>query len=198
MKRFDIINKYISKYNLNSYLEIGVRNRLDNFDKIDCSNKLCVDPDIRAKADLIMTSDEFFKTKNDMFDIVFIDGLHEAHQVFKDIRNSLNHLNKNGIIVCHDCNPQSAVSACDYEDWYKNEESRRIWNGDCWKGFVKYRFESDYNCFVIDEDCGCGIINTNEKSIVNKKCFSIGELVYDDLDKNRIELLGLVSSDEVF
>ena len=188
----DIINDFIKKYNFKSYLEIGIHNKEDNFNKIKCENKIGIDPDENAKADYVITSDEFFKNNKNTFDIIFIDGMHEAHQVYKDITNSIKVLNKNGIIVCHDCNPLSLKAAGDYEEFSKCEYGSYCWNGDCWKGFVKYRFESNFKCYVIDTDCGCGIINTNEPSDVEKKTFYIGEMVYSDLVKDRKGLLGLI------
>ena len=50
-----------------------------------------------------MTSDEYFSKFKDKFDIIFIDGLHHYEQVKKDIFNSLEILNSNGIILMHDC-----------------------------------------------------------------------------------------------
>lgn len=188
----DIINDFIKKYNFKSYLEIGIHNKEDNFNKIKCENKIGVDPDENAQADYIITSDEFFKNNKNTFDIIFIDGMHEAHQVYKDIINSIKVLNKNGIIVCHDCNPLSLKAAGDWEEFSKVEYGSYCWNGDSWKGFVKYRFESDFNCYVLNTDCGCGIINTREISNIEKRTFCIGEMVYADLEKNRKELLGLI------
>ena len=48
------------------------------------------------------TSDIFFQDNNEKFDIIYIDGWHEAPQVYKDICNSWNCLNKDGIIICDD------------------------------------------------------------------------------------------------
>ena len=48
------------------------------------------------------TSDEYFKNNNEKFDIIYIDGWHEASQVYKDINNSWDRLNLNGIIICDD------------------------------------------------------------------------------------------------
>ena len=41
------------------------------------------------------------------YDVIFIDGLHLEKQVIKDIGHALQHLNKNGTIVLHDCKPGS-------------------------------------------------------------------------------------------
>lgn len=189
--RSQIINDFIKQRNFLTYLEIGVHNKADNFNKIVCKNKHCVDPDKAAEAEFIMTSDEFFNKNTIMFDIIFIDGMHEAHQVYKDINNSLKFLNKNGVIVCHDCNPLSLKAAGDWEEFSKCEYGSYCWNGDSWKGFVKYRFESEYKCYTLNTDCGCGIIDTSLKTNVAKHEYHIGEMVYSDLEKNRKTLLGL-------
>ena len=48
------------------------------------------------------TSDEFFIKNEQLFDVIYIDGWHEAPQVYKDINNSWDCLNVNGIIICDD------------------------------------------------------------------------------------------------
>ena len=48
------------------------------------------------------TSDKFFKNNSQKFDVIYIDGWHEANQVYKDINNSWDYLNVNGIIICDD------------------------------------------------------------------------------------------------
>jgi len=54
------------------------------------------------------TSDEFFNIYYHLkWDLVFIDGCHDAEQVLKDITNSLACLNEHGLIVCHDTYPPS-------------------------------------------------------------------------------------------
>lgn len=188
MTRTDIINDFIKFHAFTSYLEIGVRNKNDNFNHINCNIKIGVDPDKNAHADFVMTSDNFFSQNTQKFDIIFIDGLHEAHQVYKDIRNSLKFLNKNGIIVCHDCNPCTKERAKSFEEYIGTE----AWNGDCWKGFVKYRFESEYECYVLNQDEGCGIIDTTKHSkILHKQIYDIGEMTYSMLEKDRKNLLDL-------
>ena len=74
--RTDIINyivNFLDKENLN-YLEIGVRNPDDNFNKIIAKNKFSVDPGVEFKSnpvDFILTSDAFFEAlkKGEILDI---------------------------------------------------------------------------------------------------------------------------------
>ncbi|MBO7691325.1 MAG: class I SAM-dependent methyltransferase [Methanobrevibacter sp.] len=195
MHHSDIINYFIKKYDLKSYLEIGTRNRESNFNKIIAPDKLCIDPDPNAKADLVLTSDEFFKISNKQFDIVFVDGLHEGHQVYRDIKNSIKCLSSKGVILCHDINPKTWDNAYDFEDY----AGKGIWNGDSWKGFVKYRFESDYECYTIPEDeADVGIIDTNLVSTLQeKKHYNISELIFAHLNSDRNNLLNIKTLEEM-
>jgi predicted O-methyltransferase YrrM len=48
------------------------------------------------------TSDEFFKNNGKKYDVIYIDGWHEAPQVYRDICNSWNCLNEGGLVICDD------------------------------------------------------------------------------------------------
>lgn len=125
-KRFDIINFLLESLNRpTTYLEIGVRNPDDNFNKINSETKYSVDPGIEFEenpVDFKVTSDEFFDglrkgtflDKDIRFDVIFIDGLHLAEQVDRDITNALEYLTDDGFIVLHDCNPPT--------EWHAREE----------------------------------------------------------------------------
>lgn len=192
MHRSEIINKFIKKYKLKSYLEIGTRHKTDNFDKIKCIEKFCIDPDPNAEADFELASDEFFKINHKKYDCIFIDGLHEGHQVYKDIKNSIKYLNEGGVIFCHDINPKTIDNGYDFEDYNGTGE----WNGDSWKGFVKYRFETPYYTFTVTEDeAYLGIIDTNSKTDVEQCNIKIGELTYRILDENRQSFLNIDEND---
>ena len=158
--RTDIINHLIKRYGYKSYLEIGVQNPNSNFAKTIIEHKTGVDPDIRSVAPyvLIMTSDDYFaqnreKPTPDTYDIIFIDGLHEAQQAYKDIVNAVAILNEGGTIVMHDCNPATeAMTVIPRGD-------AKEWTGDVWMAFVQYRQSNEnYYMFVVNTDYGVGII----------------------------------------
>ena len=85
--RIIILNKIADKIKANRYLEIGCDlNQV--FNKINCENKVGVDP---SRGGTIKdTSDNFFKTNKEKFDLIFIDGLHTYDQILKDFKNSFN------------------------------------------------------------------------------------------------------------
>ena len=158
--RTAIINHLIKVYNLSRYLEIGVRD-FRNFKKILCEGKFCVDPNPSVKEYdnlFIMPSDDFFEKlkRDDKFDLVFLDGLHLEYQVDKDIKNSLNHLTKNGIIVMHDCCPPTEFHQ---RENYEVHGKFPPWNGTVWKSFAKLRMHGqNLEMYVVNTDWGVGII----------------------------------------
>lgn len=185
MQRFEVINALIKRNNYKSYLEIGVQ-KFANWDEIICDKKVGVDPDPTVRTSFNLTSDDFFAMYKEKFDCIFIDGLHHADQVEKDIVNSLKFLNEGGTIVCHDMRPKS----------YEHQAVPRIsknWTGDCWKAWVKLRRErSDLSMFVVDTCTGMGVITRGSQETLK----SIGELTYDNLVSNKREWLNLISVDE--
>jgi hypothetical protein len=170
-KRTELINYLLSYLNRETfYLEIGVRDPLANFNQINATHKFGVDPgkDIKENlADFKMTSDGFFNrlinnqilTNKTKFDLIFIDGLHLAEQVDRDIANSLKFLRDDGFIVLHDCNPPTEWHARD-EYLYNESPARDLWNGTTWKAFMKRRYEPNLFSCCIDSDWGIGIIST--------------------------------------
>jgi hypothetical protein len=192
VKRYDVINYLIEKYNLVNYLEIGVF-KGENIREVKASHKDGVDPSVEGftapETNYPITSDNFFeliKGHDVKYDIIFIDGLHHSDQVDKDIQNSLNHIVEGGFILLHDCNPTS------YESQLIPRETI-VWNGDVWKSFVN--FKSNYpelKCCVVDTDFGVGVIKVeNNKSVLQSNI-----LEWDDFDKNRKQLLNLITWEE--
>ena len=161
MKRWDIINHFIKKYSYKSYLEIGCQKDIA-FNKIEISNKIGVDPERGGTHR--MTSDEFFSSNKNTFDIIFIDGLHHSEQVYKDILNALEVLNKGGVIICHDMNPTS-------KEMQMVPRISKEWTGDGWKAWIRLRRErDDLDMKVINTDYGCGIIKRGKQIPLELQC----------------------------
>jgi len=193
MKRHDIINSLIAKFNYETYLEIGTQEFV-NFNNIRILNKISIEPFPAPSFDpkmytFIGTSDEYFKTinKNTLFDIVFIDGDHTKEQVLIDIENSLNHLSENGTIVCHDCLPRTELMQ-------SKQMARGAWTGDVWKGIAKLRIErTDLDIKVVDTDMGCGIIRRG----INVPHEPTGDWEnYSYFENNKNEMMNVITTKE--
>lgn len=187
MNRTDILNILAKKINAQTYLEIGVDNGI-SFNNIKIPHKIGVDPNKSSPATYHLTSDEYFSSYNDQFDIIFIDGLHHCDQVERDIKNALERLNNGGYIVCHDCNPPT-------EEHQIVPYQGGAWNGDVWKAIVNLRRQrSDLEIFTVDTDFGCSIIHKGSTQILD----SNEELTYANLDKNRKIWLNLITEQEFY
>lgn len=197
MNRKQIIQKLIDKINAQSYLEIGLGSG-DVFRSIECPKKYGVDPqfgnflfekgtECQIKPTHQMTSDEFFKQNKKTFDVIFVDGMHEAEYVERDINNSISCLNEGGYIICHDMNPLTKKSQI-------VPRMQVYWHGDCWKSWVNTRQTNpNVSMCVIAEDCGLGIIQKGSQKPLDTKGLDI---TYENLEKHREEWLNLISLED--
>lgn len=205
--RTEILNFLLSRApGKTCYLEIGVRNPDANFNHVIAGQKYSVDPGVEFKrnpVDFKLTSDEFFAAMSSgkvlspdfRFDVIFIDGLHLAEQVDRDIVNALRFIKDDGFVVLHDCNPPT--------EWHARENYRyrltpagNNWNGTTWKAFLKWRTNASVHSCCIDSDWGVGILSKSHPigaSIAPANPF----FEFGDLVKNRKNYLNLIGFDEL-
>lgn len=183
MTRTEIIQHYIDKIGAKRYLEIGIEHAV-NFKAIRCEHKVGVDP-ASPHATYQVTSDAYFEKCGEVFDVIFIDGLHHADQVYRDYQNAVAHLAEGGVIVFHDCMPSSELAQI-------VPRQTGIWNGDCWKAWVQIRSEvDDREMFVVSEDHGCGVSKPGK----NEK-IALPPLTWQSYQADRDNLLNLISMEE--
>ena len=218
MHRVDVVHRVLAANRGERYLEIGVSRGL-TFQKIECRTKVAVDPHFRFRVPVSarvrrlrgpsaagaryfeIPSDEFFAAHAATlgpFDAVLVDGLHTADQAYRDVVNAAANLSPAGVIVMHDCNPLSAPAAAGTLDeaiampGYTGE-----WNGDVFKAVVRIRAtEPTLEAFVLDCDQGLGIVRrrTGPDAASTAPAIdptTIDALTYEDLDRDRIDLLDL-------
>ena len=187
-KRFEIIQNIIERKNYKKYLEIGCFDD-ELFNYIKCEKKVGVDPvsggTIRA------TSDLFFKNNKENFDCVFIDGLHEYHQVKKDIENSLKFLNEGGIILLHDCLPnnyyEQATPRCQW-----------VWNGDVWKAIVECRKSQHLDVYTCYADYGIGVIfKRPNQNLLDYPKNDYANLSFEDYFKDNKKIMNIIEYDQL-
>ena len=184
--RWDLIDYLIKKNNYKNYLEIGCdKNQL--FSKVNIDNKIGVDP--FSGGNVRKTSDDFFKENKSNFDIVFIDGLHTYEQVKKDILNSVNCLLNEGIILVHDCMPDSLGKQA--VPRYKMQ-----WNGDVWKAIVDLRQQENLEIYTCEIDQGIGVISKKKNTSILKLDKPINKLKFKDYFNNYKEYMRVISLEE--
>jgi hypothetical protein len=176
----------IASHSYTTYLEIGCDTDA-NYAVINplVSSSACVDP--RTGGTHRMTSDEFFALDHDIssgpkhWDLIFIDGLHEAHQVLRDVENALLRMSPGGTIVLHDCNPN--IEALEDANW----------NGDVWKAVAQLRTRLELDIAVGDFDQGCGVIKRRSNTSPLHGKWTIDDVTYAQLANQRVEILRLLT-----
>jgi len=216
MTRLEVIQRIIDRKKGYSYLEIGIHDG-KNFFRIKAKKKTAVDPKfIFSNAIKLkwcfknfhnffakyyeITSDSYFSKADvkDAFDVVFVDGLHTYDQSKRDVLNSLERLNENGVIVMHDCNPQHYAAAypaksleqainLNLPGWDGN------WQGDVWKTICFLRSaRKDLRVFVLDCDCGMGIITRGKsEGGLDLSEEDLTKMTFENFEENRKILLNL-------
>ena len=186
--RKEVVQNIIVKKNYKKYLEIGCFDD-ELFNHINCLKKVGVDP--MSGGTIRMTSDQFFSNNKEFFDCVFIDGLHEYHQVRKDISNSLKFLNDGGIILLHDCLPnnyyEQATPRCQW-----------TWNGDVWKAIVETRRSKDIDVYTCYADYGIGvIIKRPNRNLLDYPKQNFSKMKFDDYFHNHKKLMNIIEYDRL-
>jgi hypothetical protein len=104
-----LFNRIIKELCYSSYLELGVSTGEKCYNLIECESKVGVDANsnLNIPGVISLTTDEYFNSLDSdiKFDLIYIDACHEKYQVYNDFCNSINHLNKGGMIILHDIFP---------------------------------------------------------------------------------------------
>ncbi|MDB5231171.1 MAG: hypothetical protein JWN76_1976 [Chitinophagaceae bacterium] len=214
-ERRQLVQQLLKKIGFNNYLEIGIFfGRV--FFHVNARNKIAVDPHFKfSRARLFKrrlkslsnmraklfeeTSDVFFEKHaasvlKKPLHVCLVDGMHEFEFALRDVLNCLEYLDKDGVIIMHDCNPPTAEHEISFKEWeadrFKNE-----WNGDVWKTIVYLRsVRRDLNIFVADCDHGLGIITKRKPSVPALDFISadqVKQLSFQQLNENRQHYLNL-------
>jgi len=183
LTRTSIINSIIRRYGYRSYLEIGCGDNR-NFSLVEACEKIGVDP--KQGGTHRMSSDEFFQSNSQWFDLVFVDGLHLEEQVLRDVENSLQFLTDGGCVLIHDCLPVKEV----HQDRVR---STSAWMGDVWKAVVKLRSQPEIDVAVLNRCNGMGVLLKETNSDQLDK---IPELNWNTFTTQKQKLLRILEPNE--
>lgn len=181
----ELLNYIADKIAAETYLEIGVHSGRDNLDLINVNRRIGVDPNPAAQAEFYMGSDRFFAENRSLtgsIDLAFVDGLHEARQVIRDIRNCWEFLSEKGVIVVHDASPYS-------EELTHIPRDRVEWCGDVYRAVAAVESPK----FTVDCDYGCCVIRKRDGALV----WSSAPLCdWRYFSQNRANLLNLIDPED--
>ena len=187
-KRSQIINKLTNKYD--RYLEIGVEYG-ECFNETHFVNKVGVDPDPKfcskvGQIIFLQTSDDFFKQYDikQQFDVIFIDGMHQAEYVLRDINNCIQILSTNGTIFMDDILPlnYNEQLKIPIKHYYENGILKygENWTGDVWK--VVYHLLKNYKDKILDFKYFYNINFRGIGALKFKEVFKIRDEEIDDIN----------------
>jgi len=184
--RHDIINSLTK--DTDKYLEIGVEYGF-TFKNVHFNDKTGVDPDPKFEVEnsdslKIMKSDAFFETNNDLFDVIFIDGMHQTEYFMKDLNNSIQCLKENGIIFIDDILPISYYEQLKIPRKHYYEKGilkyGEPWTGDVWKVLFyilkNHLHDVDFTYFNNKYYRGVGMLKIKNK-------FSMSEELVNKINK---------------
>ncbi|HQR27105.1 MAG TPA: class I SAM-dependent methyltransferase [Nocardioides sp.] len=149
--RPQVLRRLLNLYHEPRYLEVGVFAGR-TFHRVPAARKVAVDPEFRfdhherARAHPEatyhqVTSDEYFNvlaSPEDLFDVIYLDGLHEFGQTLRDLLNALEHLQPRGVIVIDDTRPHTSLASIPDRARFFEERSAlgvedQAWMGDVYK-----------------------------------------------------------------
>lgn len=120
VSRSEVIQNLLALYDAPSYLEIGV-NRGVTFHAIRARRKVAVDPKFLFDRTMNaadeyheVTSDEYFASfckYDDIFEVIYLDGLHTFEQTLRDLMNAIAHIATDGLIVIDDVLPNNYAAS---------------------------------------------------------------------------------------
>ena len=130
------------------YLEIGLAHGY-TFEAIKSEFKTGVDPFPKSRIKnqyseikiVKKTSDEFFAENKEIFDLIFVDGMHTFEQSYIDLINSIKCLAPGGVILLDDVIPGDKFSAMSDIAVCKSERLKagselQTWSGDVFKSII--------------------------------------------------------------
>ena len=192
LPRFKVVQTLLDLFPAPAYLEIGV-NRGETFSNIKAARMTAVDPKFRfdknewaasmPKAKFCeVTSDAFFQTCSDTFDVIYLDGLHTFEQTLRDFANAIEFLNAGGIILIDDVIPSSYHAAM--PNLKESRELIRIrqdpsgaWMGDVYRlVFFIERFFQQYSYATVSQNHGQTVVWKKARAIPRVPGRSVAEI----------------------
>lgn len=151
--RIALVNLLVRKFNDCRYLEIGCASN-SLFNSVPVLNKIGVDP--AAGGNRRETSDQFFESNSDQYDVIFIDGLHTYEQVRRDVINAIRCAKVGSWVGLHDMLPRT---------WLEHHVpivTCGPWTGDVWKVAFELAETPGIDFRLLKIDHGVGVFRVND------------------------------------
>ena len=224
ISRPHVIQRLLDTFDDPAYLEIGVDHG-DTFLPLRAARKVGVDPrfnfarPLGAPADAgvdlhEVPSDVYFAEiarPTDVFDVIFLDGLHVAEQTIRDLLNAVMFLADDGVIVIDDVVPESYhASLRDTSDlalvrsFLAQRDPRLLtdqaWMGDVFKlPFFIQSFMQQFSYATVSDNHGQTVVWRRARAAAQVGAYALGDvgrLEFKDFVRDRT-LLNEMPFDDV-
>ena len=200
LSRVALIQSLLDRCDNPTYLEVGVNVGL-TFLNIDASLKIGVDPQFlfdwrqqRSQSTRLYetTSDCYFGSMaagHDLFDVIFLDGLHTFEQTLRDLINAIDRLKPRGIVVIDDVLPNSYhaslpdIGIAKSVRTFLKADHDPSWMGDVFKlVFFIDTFFQQYSFATVTESHGQLVMWKSPRSqIVERSVLELAQLQFSDV-----------------
>jgi capsular polysaccharide biosynthesis protein len=167
-----VVQRVLDLFDAPRYLEIGVDSG-QTFHSVTADLKIAVDPAFKFAPPVStaavqyypVTSDQYFARHcppGQLFDVIFVDGLHQFEQTLRDMLNAVMRLSEHGVVIIDDILPASYhASLPDLGDAFmvRNHLSPgsqdATWMGDVYKvAFFVQTFMQQFSFATVQETHG--------------------------------------------
>lgn len=198
--RWEVVQGLLDFFDAPRYLEIGVNKGL-TFHELHAELQVAVDPTFNfdweaeqaqrgAQAQYHqVTSDEYFGSVIDpdqLFDVIYLDGLHTFEQTLRDLNNALNHLAPGGAILVDDVKPTSYhASLPDMANFFEvrryERDHRPSWMGDVYKlvWFIDTFYQSLSYATVANNHGQAVIWRERREYVTERSVAEVGEFSFE-------------------
>lgn len=208
--RWEVVQALLDFYDDPRYLEVGVSTG-GTFHHLKTAFQVAVDPKFRFdwKAEQArrgeqaqyhqVTSDEYFGSIIDpdqLFDVIYLDGLHTFEQTLRDLNNALNHLAPRGVILIDDVRPSSYQASlpdhANYLEVHKYVKGGKFaWMGDVYKlvWFIDTFYQSLSYATVANNHGQAVVWRERREFVTERGVTEVGNLSFDSFVLERETLL---------
>lgn len=210
LQRWEVVQGLLDFYDAPRYLEVGV-SKGGTFHNLKADFQVAVDPrfrfDWQAKQAERgeqtqyhqVTSDEYFGSIIDpdqLFDVIYLDGLHTFEQTLRDFTNALDHLAPRGVILIDDVRPSSYhASLPDHANYLAVHKYVKggafAWMGDVYKlvWFIDTFYQSLSYATVANNHGQAVVWRERREFVTERSVTEIGQLAFDSFVLERETLL---------
>lgn len=208
VSRAEVVNSVTRLFKATRYLEIGVASG-ETFFEVEAARKVAVDPrfcfevpdhESEGAAFYEVTSDRYFSdhhSRGQLFDVIYIDGLHTFEQTLRDFTNALAMLDERGVIVIDDVVPTSYAAALpDQGDAVRvkraSNDPDNSWMGDTFKlVYFIHAFFPSLQLRTVADNHGQAVVWRGAKVSGSFKPYSIHEIA-------QLQFLDVVKDSDCF